>query len=134
MDSGSNTTLHNQEPGQWASHYYEAVKAGEAPDLGVPVAVLAVAGKFASAVLLEFADGTYLSPYYNQDDTEGVCSYRDAGPGGATCPWSGQRVGCDGYCDSDRFRIENDPETWLDILSQDFPQTVDWPISHPSEI
>ena len=135
MDSGRGVSIYSQEPGKWADDYYAAVEAGEAVDLGAPVAVLAVAGKFACAVLLEFPDGTYLSPYYNDTDTEGVCQYRDARIGQVTCPWSGQRVGCDGYCDSDRFQSENDPETWLQTLQMEgIAQSDSWTVTHPSEI
>ena len=91
--------------------YLAAVENGNAPDYGNPVGVLASIGAYGTAILVEFADGRYLSPYYNQNDSEGDCW----GNVGGECGTPGE---CEyGWCGSTRYEALQDAEEWLSVMS-----------------
>jgi hypothetical protein len=101
---------------QFATDYREAVKAGNAPpDYGTPVDVHAIAGKYGTAILVEFppdnGDPQYLSPFFNTSDSEGDCYGQHGGQCGAPedCEF--------GWCGSDRFQVELDADEWLDSMA-----------------
>jgi hypothetical protein len=95
----------------FTADYQAAVENKNAPDYGAPVAVHAIAGRYGSAIMVEFSDGRYLSPFFNQNDSEGDCY----GDNGGECGAPGE---CEfGWCNSDRFAIEQDANEWLDNMS-----------------
>ena len=96
---------------QFAADYRKAVSIGNAPDYGEVVDVHAIAGRYGTAILVEFASGEYLSPYFSQNDSEGDCY----GEYGGVCGAPGN---CEnGWCGSDRFAIAQDSDEWLDTMA-----------------
>ena len=101
-----NTTLQ-----VFAQDYRDAVEDGNAPDYGEMIAIRAIAGDYGTAIVAEFHNERYLSPYFSQHDSEGDCR----GDGGGECEAPDD---CEyGWCGSDRFEVQQDAEEWLSVMS-----------------
>jgi hypothetical protein len=91
--------------------YLWAIKAGNAPDYGTPTAVRADVSDYGTSIVVEFSDGRTLSPYFNQNDSEGDCGADN----GDECGAPGE---CEfGWCGSARFEALRDADEWLDTMS-----------------
>jgi len=96
---------------EFTTDYLAAIEEGNAPDYGMPVAISAHISDYGTAIVVEFADDKKLSPYFNQNDSEGDCY----GKVGGECGDPGE---CEfGWCGSDRFEATQDPDEWLNRMS-----------------
>jgi hypothetical protein len=95
----------------FTTDYLSAIDKGTAPDYGTPIAVIADVTNYGTAIVIEFPDGKKLSPYFNQNDSEGDCY----GDNGGKC---GAPDDCEfGWCGSDRFNATEDADAWLDGMA-----------------
>ena len=95
----------------FTADYLRAIKAGNAPDYGTPTNVRADIDDYGTSIVVEFPDGRILSPYFNQNDSEGDCY----GNTGTECGAPGE---CEfGWCGSTRFEALQDADEWLDTMS-----------------
>ena len=125
----------NNTLAMWARDYRDAVDLGNAPDYGTPTEVIAIPGRYGSAIMVGFEDGSYLTPWFNQSDSEGDgCGKYDGGlpcrdpqPDGTRCEF--------GWCTSDRFSIERDAEEFLSIMAgaTDWYDWA-WEPTHPNNV
>jgi len=101
-----NTTLQ-----VFAQDYRDAVEDGNAPDYGEMIAIRAIACDYGTAIVAEFHNERYLSPYFSQHDSEGDCWGNVGGECGAPddCEY--------GWCGSDRFAVQQDADEWLSVMS-----------------
>jgi hypothetical protein len=96
---------------EFTADYLVAIEEGNAPDYGIPIAVVATVNDYGTGIYVEFSDGKRLSPYFNQYDSEGDCW----GNVGSECRDPDE---CEfGWCGSDRFDAEQDPDEWLVVMS-----------------
>ena len=101
---------------EFTADYLAAIREGNAPDYGIPVTVSVDISEYGTGVVVEFADGKKLSPYFNTLDSEGDCY----GKVGYECQDPGE---CEfGWCGSDRFEATQDPDEWLNGMST----ATDW--------
>ena len=111
---------------KWQTDYDKAVEQGSAPaGYGQVVRAYGETDRYGGALLIvEFADGRRLSPYYNQSGSEGDCW----GESGRECLLSraarrahngNNKPTClGGYCGSDNYAIEhNGAEEWANVMS-----------------
>ncbi len=97
----------------FTADYRAAIKLGNAPDYGDPVDVRADVSGYGTRIDVVFADGRSLSPYYNDNDSEGDCGADVVMGGACQAPDECQY----GWCDSDRFRATEDSDEWLNVMA-----------------
>ena len=91
----------------WKADYEKAIELGNAPDFGEPTDIYAMNGRYGSTIIFAFEDDKYLSPYFNQSNTESDCDKEN-------CPIPDE---CEfGYCNSDYYQIEQNADEWLDVM------------------